>query len=277
MLAEVLVHVPASTAGAVSPAAPYAIGCAAAFGATLTALVYEVEVLPPVSLRQHRPAGAAPHDRQTGDDPAGVAATARAMAAAAEAAGVACAVVTERSYAYGIGESLADYAHLRDLTILDVPVRSRPGSEIMAMAALYQSGRPVVFVPPTSTGFGARTVLIGWDASAQAVRAVHDALPLLKRAERVVVARAETGVDLRPGQSGPELCRHLSRHGVPAEFMPLTSGAPAAALLFAAKVLSADLMVMGAKVHSRLHKLLFGSATEAVLTGDLAIPVLMTH
>jgi nucleotide-binding universal stress UspA family protein len=59
--------------------------------------------------------------------------------------------------------------------------------------------------------------------------------------------------------------------------MLLSSGNHVTALRFAANVLSADLMVMGAKVHSRVHKLLFGSATEEMLSGDLAIPVLMSH
>jgi nucleotide-binding universal stress UspA family protein len=272
MLAELLVHAPAVAHG-VSPACRYALGVAATFDASLTALVYEIETVPAVALRDQAPAAPALSEQDPTE------ATAAAIRAAAVSAGVRCEIVTDRSYAYGIGETLADFAHLRDLTILDRPYPPPTGARLLASAALYDSGRPVILVPASAAEFRAATVLVAWDASPAAVRAVHDALPLLKKAETVTVVRVGDDGSLRPGHSGLELCRHLARHGVSASFRAVDQGSTSVgeALVHAAGLLSADLLVMGAQIHSRLHDALFGSATRYILETNLRVPVLMSH
>lgn len=272
MITEILVQIPAETTAVPTPATRYALSVAEAFKAHLTALVYEVEVTRPVALR-------------TGSDPVptlpeGQAAViAAAVQAEADRLGISCETVTERSYAYGIGETLADFAHLRDVTVLDAVPDPGYGARLLIRAALYESGRPVILVPPTATSFRADTVLVAWDASRGAVRAVHDALPILKRARQVLVARVTDDDYIRSGHSGLELCRHLARHGVTCEFVQVDRGSASVpdALLAEAGRRSADLVVMGAAVHSRAYRFLFGSATERVLDGDLPVPVLLSH
>ncbi|MEJ1158534.1 universal stress protein [Prosthecomicrobium sp. N25] len=271
MFAEFLVHTPADAEPPVTPAFRYALGAASAFGAHLTALVYQIDVETPVALRD-RPPSPRTEEEHT-------AVTASALTAAAERAGVPLEVVTDRSYAYGVGETLADFAHLRDVTILDHDPRPGPGSRLLAQAALFDSGRPVILVPPTVSSFAMRTVLIAWDSSRASVRAVHDAMPFLQRAERVVVTRVTDDGYLRQGHSGLELCRHLARHGVTAEFNPVDRGSASVseALAGAAGLLAVDLLVMGGAVHSRIHDLLFGSVTRRVLEGDIGVPVLLSN
>jgi nucleotide-binding universal stress UspA family protein len=97
-------------------------------------------------------------------------------------------------------------------------------------------------------------VLVAWNGSAQAARAVNDALPFLQSAERVVVtvnpARGDRAED-------PDIARHLARHGIAAEISLVTDrdGDVGDVLLSRASDEAADLIVMGAYSHSRLREL----------------------
>lgn len=279
MYREFLVQAPADGTAGISPAGRVALDAAAGFGAHLTVLVYEIEQPRPiVGLRVQDP---------DAPDPAAITAEldrlaaekAEAYRAAAERSGVPCEIVTARSYAYGIGETLADFGHLRDATFLDMPRRAGPGTGMLLNGAIFDSGRPVILVPPGIEAFRPGRVSVAWDASREAVRAINDALPILQRAEEVTVLRIEDAYDTGPGRSGPELCRHLARHGVSARYEAVDPDGRAIADAIAEAVAGsdADLLVMGAKVHSRLHDLVFGSATDRVMAGDLPCLVLLSH
>jgi nucleotide-binding universal stress UspA family protein len=123
-------------------------------------------------------------------------------------------------------------------------------------------------------------IAIGWNGSQEAVRAIHAALPLLQRANRIVLLegasrRAYPEITWKPPL---DIDLYLQRHAVHAEHRPLGNDAGEAgeALLEGAASVGADLLVMGAYGRSRFSEWALGGATRHVLA-DAALPVLLRH
>jgi nucleotide-binding universal stress UspA family protein len=176
------------------------------------------------------------------------------------------------------------HARYADLTILGQldPDRGeaemlRPRPEQVTLA----SGRPVLVVPYAGhfETVGGR-VLIGWNATREAARAVHDAMPLLAAAETVIVLTIDPSEGPRAHGElpGADISLHLARHGVKAVVERTVSGdlPVGEVMLSRAADLAADLLVMGAYGHSRIRELLLGGATRTLL-GSMTLPVLMSH
>ena len=170
-----------------------------------------------------------------------------------------------------------------DLAILGQPEPDDPSGTGMRLveAALLGSGRPILVVPWIgAAGMPPRRVLAAWDGSAPAARALGDALPLLRRAERValVVVDPERLGGRVGEQAGADMAAHLARHGVRVEVQAVPSGGLATAdvLLDLAADTGADLLVMGGYGHSRLRELAFGGTTRDVL-GRMTVPVLLAR
>jgi nucleotide-binding universal stress UspA family protein len=123
-------------------------------------------------------------------------------------------------------------------------------------------------------------ILIGWNASPEAVRAITGAAPLLQAASKVVIATVDAtpspgGHAPRPGQ---ELAAYLARHGVTAEVRNIDGlgRTHAEALQETAIDVDADLMVIGAYGHSRAREIVFGGVTRELLANG-QLPLLMAH
>ena len=146
-------------------------------------------------------------------------------------------------------------------------------------AALFESGRPILIVPSNHpTGFP-KHVLIAWDGSARAARAVADALPFLKTAEAVEIFTIVGEKDLSNSVSGAELAPRLAHHGirVSVKDRPLLRGGDISDTLKDQIGLSrADTVVMGAYVHSRLQEWILGGLTRSMLVGSPVL-MLMSH
>lgn len=144
---------------------------------------------------------------------------------------------------------------------------------------LAESGAPVLMIPsgarPGSVG---ENVLVAWNGGREALRAVHDAMPVLKHAGGVTVfAFSSRPNTLRA--SARLLTDHLGRHGVKAELADWTNARglkPVEALLAAAEDDSRDLIVAGAFGHSRLYEEVFGGVSVELLRQQ-SVPVLMSH
>ncbi len=142
------------------------------------------------------------------------------------------------------------------------------------------SGVPVLVVPCVGhyPVVGER-ILVGWDASREAKRALSDAMPLLARAKRVVVlaVNPEGG-----GKHGDVPCAdialHLARHGVKAvcETIRAEDLEVGSVLLSRAADEEADMIVIGSYAHSRLRELVLGGTTRHLLA-HMTVPVLMSH
>lgn len=152
-----------------------------------------------------------------------------------------------------------------------------PRPEDIALAA----GRPILVVPYVGTfaPVGSQ-VLVAWDASREATRAVNDAMPLLAAAASVTVMTVDPqqGREAHGDVPGADIAVHLARHGVRARVERAVSGEidVGNTLLSRASDLSADLLVMGAYAHSRVRELVLGGATRTVLE-SMTLPVLMAH
>jgi nucleotide-binding universal stress UspA family protein len=169
------------------------------------------------------------------------------------------------------------YARAFDITVLgrpsDEPDHPRPPT---VEAALFESGRPVLLVPPTPPSTLGTTVVIAWNRSTETARTVALAMPLLARAQRIVVVDFEDwGVS---GPSSQDLGRTLARNGLPVETrsLPNPHGHAGDAILSAAVSLGCDLLVKGAYTQSRLRQFIFGGATSHILA-HTTVPVLMAH
>jgi nucleotide-binding universal stress UspA family protein len=171
-------------------------------------------------------------------------------------------------------------AHFADMTILGQsdPAETLQGSdrslpEYVAMT----SGRPVLMVPYAGDfeSVGER-VLVAWNGSPQAARAVNDALPLLTRAKAVTVLEIDPPPEAEDG--GSDIGRHLRRHGIPVEMARTTGrGIDVADLLLSrAADASADLIVMGVYGHSRRREIILGGVSRYVFQ-HMTVPVLMSH
>jgi nucleotide-binding universal stress UspA family protein len=177
-------------------------------------------------------------------------------------------------------ELVALHGRYADLLVLgqDDPESDHAG---LLEAVLFDSGRPVLAIPFAGTfpQIG-RRVLVGWNASREASRAVHDALPLLAKAESacVFLANPKRGLGAHGEEPGADIARHLARHGLKVEVAKAVADdvADSALLLNHASDMGADLLVMGAYGHSRLREFILGGVTRSLLR-EMTVPVLLSH
>jgi nucleotide-binding universal stress UspA family protein len=164
---------------------------------------------------------------------------------------------------------LAGCARLKDMSVL--PVKSYDSfSEELVERLLFESGRPVLLCPEESAAglsLVLDEVLIGWDGSAQAARAVGDALPILKSADRVHVVTVTDDATLAVKQSGAAFVDHLAEHSITATFetLPIEGSSVGKVLEAYVKAKRIDLLVMGAYHHSRLNEIVWGGATKTII------------
>jgi len=123
-------------------------------------------------------------------------------------------------------------------------------------------------------------VLVGWNATAEAARALNDALPILAQSHKVTVLSINPrhGIGGEGDVPAADIALHLARHGIHAEaaHTVATDIAEGDALLSYAADISADLLVIGMYGHSRVREMVFGGVTRSLLT-EMTIPVFMSH
>ncbi|HTW51241.1 MAG TPA: universal stress protein [Stellaceae bacterium] len=168
------------------------------------------------------------------------------------------------------------YGRLSDFIILPRPA----GDEIVAQrcfdAAVFGTGRPSLLVGDTLPANLTDNILIAWNGSLEASRAVFGAMPLLRLAKRVTIFTAlEYGaeaVDL------DDLAVSLRARGIhtPEVIFPTGERATGTALVMAAQTHQATLIVMGAYTHSRMREAFLGGVTKQLLA-DAPVPLLMSH
>ena len=177
-------------------------------------------------------------------------------------------------------EILALHGRYADLLVLgqDDPESDSAG---LLEAMVFDCGQPVLAIPFAGSfkTIGKR-VLVGWNASREASRALHDALPLIAKAETATVflANPKRGLGGHGEESGADIARHLARHGMKVEVaMAIADDVPDSALLLNhASDMGADLLVMGAYGHSRLREFILGGMTRSLLR-EMTVPVLLSH
>lgn len=180
-------------------------------------------------------------------------------------------------------EVTAVHGRYADLVVVGQvdPHRDRDVPVALPQDLLFECGRPILVVPyaGTFTTIGER-IVVGWNASREAARAVGDAMPLLSRANRVIVMAVNPrhGASGLGDEPGADIARHLSRHGCRVEAAHITTEQvdPGDTMLNTIAEESADLVVMGAYGRSRLRELVLGGMTRYMLQ-HMTVPVLMSH
>lgn len=181
-----------------------------------------------------------------------------------------------------IAPLVSQRARFADVVVLERPYgKGRTETdEAILETALFEASVPVLVVPDGMLELpNFDRICVAWNSSPEALSAIRQALPLLKKAAHVDI----TVID--PPAQGPErsdpggaLSQWLSRHGVRAEVSVLARTLPKVSevLLRHARERDSDLIVMGAYGHSRFREAILGGATRDILEAT-TIPVFMAH
>jgi len=279
--ADLLLHIDTYPKPTTAAAINEAVALAASLGGKLTGLAVEVEI--PV------------HSNRLADYLIGLTAMtdaeeARSRAAcrdglahftkAATAAGIVHATLSKKVNHYDVPGKVAALARTYDLSILPM-VGGFDGQMEVADSVVFNSGRPIlIFHVGQGAGLtrGPDLVVLAWDGSRGAARAMADALPILIRAKRVRVVTILNEKPHAVSKLGEGAQRHLQTYGVSATLDEVDACGAEIGAVFDRyiKANKPDLLVMGAYGHSRAREFLLGGATEHALRVPTC-PVLLSH
>ena len=221
----------------------------------------------------------------------------RSVSARRHAADEAQAVIAAQNFAalskeFGISSEFrivwrdeADDGALRALHCdLIIAAHPQPGELPQSWSAeglLLATGTPVLLIPESWSGDTiGETVLIGWNRSREARRAVNDAMPFITAAKKIVIVTVDSDRDASHFGSSPgiHLVEHLARHDAHAVIEEVSSDglSIAGAILAQAIHQAADLLVIGAYSHPRTKEILFGGVTRSLIA-DTHLPMLISR
>ncbi len=167
-----------------------------------------------------------------------------------------------------------------DLTVVGQTDPERPlPNDLLIEAALFESGHPLVVVPYIQReSLKLDHVLVCWDGSRYAARAIADSLPFLTRGKKIEIVTVASGSGQADELPGADLGEHLARHNLDVEVKRLVAANVdvSNAILSYAADCAADFIVMGGYGHSRLREFVLGGATRGILR-SMTITVLMAH
>jgi nucleotide-binding universal stress UspA family protein len=177
-------------------------------------------------------------------------------------------------------DRLGRLARRFDLVIVGQPERKKAAPvEVVDEGVLFESGRPVIFVPYIQKAdLKLDRVMVCWDGSRAATRAIADSLPFLQKSKQVEIIIVASKAGNNDEIPGADLGQHLARHGLKVEVKRITSpdiDVTSTILSYAADA-SADMIVMGGYAHSRLREFILGGVTRGILE-TMTVPVLMSH
>jgi nucleotide-binding universal stress UspA family protein len=256
-------------------ASDYAISIAAALDAHLTGIVFLYSPIVPAS----RAAPAELEVIERHNQAAGEAAR-ESFKAASRGAGIKAELLTPSAGVDSAGDQFGRIARRFDLAVVGQPEPETSAvTEIIVEAALFDSGGPVIIVPYIQkTPLKLDHIMVCWDGSRAAARAIRDAMPLLQRAGRieVVIVTDEPGKQNQIERA--DIGAHLARHGLNATVkrIPLGDVDVADVLLSHAADEDIDFIVMGGYGHPRLREFVLGGVTRSMLR-TMTVPVLMSH
>jgi len=264
--------------GAHDPAGDYAISIAETFQAHLLGVAFSYEPIIPGTVMGGIPPEFIESQRAESDQ--------RAQAAvghfetAAKRVGVSYETRIISASISGAADRLGRLARRFDMVVVGQPEREKSvPDEVVDEGVLFESGRPVIFVPfIQKNGLKLDRVMVCWDGSRAATRAIADSLPLLRKGKQVEIVMVANGRAKSDEIAGVDLGQHLARHGLNVEVKRITSPDidVASTILSYAADTSADFLVMGGYGHSRLREFVLGGVTRGLLE-SMTVPVLMSH
>ena len=181
---------------------------------------------------------------------------------------------------YAATRTVTEMSRLYDLNVVAQPDRSSPSAtDFLSEVVLFGSGRPMLMIPYITRGpIKTDRVLVCWDGGVPAARAVHDALPFLRRAKTIDVVAVDEKEDTTSEVSSAALIAHLARRDLPAKPYRITADGSNIhnAILSLAADNNTDLIVMGGYGHSRLREFVLGGTTRGMFE-LLTVPALISH
>ena len=259
-------------------ATEFAVSVAATLESYVTGIAFRYEPLVPLTDRYGFPAEVMDSQRVENEKRAKA-----AMTAFDEAARRAAVSAQSRMLDVPVASApdvFAKVARRFDLAIMGQAEPDTPALErLLVEAALFDSGRPVLIVPYIQRrGLTLDRVIVAWDGSRSAARAVADAMPLLVRAKATEVLTVASEPAKSDEMPGADIAQHLARHGMKVEVDSIVAVETdvASTILSHAADISADFLVMGGYGHSRLREFVLGGVTRGILS-SMTLPALMSH
>ncbi len=264
--------------GTRDPAGDYAISVAEAFGAHVLGIAVSYEPVIPGTVMGGIPPEIIESQRSESNQKARTAVS--RFEQGVKRTGVSGETRTISASISGAADQIGRMGRRFDLVIVGQPERQKSlPDEVVDEGVLFESGRPVIFVPFIQKGgMTLDRIMVCWDGSRAAARAVGDAMPFLKKAKQVEIVIVADKPGKKDEIPGADLGQHLARHGLKVDVKRITSpdiDVPSTILSYAADS-SADLIVMGGYGHSRLREFVLGGATRGLLEA-MTVPVLMSH
>jgi nucleotide-binding universal stress UspA family protein len=276
MVKDIIVNLGVAKNGSV--VGNYAASVAAALQAHLTGVAFIYDPIVPISDGGYIPAEVV--ETQCADNEAAAESAVKSFTAATDRVGILAEPLTLSASLAGAADRLARMARCFDLAIVGQGQSEMSTMEqIIGEAVLFDSGRPMIMVPYIQKApFKIDNVMICWDGSRTAARAVADAIPIMKEGSRVEIVIITNERGKQYNIEGADIGQHLARHGFKVEVQPLPGGDidVADALLSHAADSSTDFMVMGGYGHSRLREFVLGGVTRAIFQ-SMTVPVLLSH
>lgn len=275
MIKDIVVNLALGTS---DPAAEYAVSVAEAFGAHLLGVAVSYEPVIPGTVMGGIPPEVIEGQRAESNKRARAAIT--RFEQSAKRAGISMETRIINASVAGAADQIGRIGRRFDLVIVGQPPRddSMP-NEVIDEGVLFESGRPVILVPFIQKGgMNLERIMVCWDGSRAAARAVADAMPFLKKAKQVEIVIISDKPPKKDEVPGADLGQHLARHGLKVDVKRITApdtDVPSTILSYAADS-SADMIVMGGYGHSRLREFVLGGATRGLLEA-MTVPVLMSH
>lgn len=278
---DILLHLDTYPDPTSAAAIEQAVRFSAAVDGTLTALAVEISIRPPNNRLADRVVGlsgmAVAEEKKSQDAGTSVLGS---FTAALERSGVIGRSDRSRVDLYAVGDHVAERSRTHDLCIIPV-INAHDGQRAVIEAVVFGAGRPVLAycpglsdLPPAGLG----SVVLAWDGTRTAARALSDALPVLMKAREVrVLTVTREKPSARPGL-GAEAARYLTSHGANVVVDEIDGQGRRIGPVFETYVADhgSDLIVMGAYGHSRAREFILGGATQHMLH-DLKVPILLSH
>jgi len=276
MIKDIIVNLSVTKEGSV--VGKYAVSVAVALEAHLTGIAFIYDPVVPISGAGYIPAEVI--ETQRDDNESAAEAAIKIFSTATDQAGISAEPLITSASLAGAGDKFARMARRFDLAIVGQAEPEISSMEqIIAETTLFESGRPMMMVPYIQKApFKTENVMICWDGSRTAARAVADAIPIIRNSGRVEIVMVTNERGKQDELDGADIGQHLARHGLKVDVHRI-SGASidvGDALLSHAADSGADFMVMGGYGHSRLREFVLGGVTRSIFE-SMTVPVLISH
>jgi nucleotide-binding universal stress UspA family protein len=276
MVKDIIVNLSVTKEGSV--VGKYAVSVAAALEAHLTGVAFVYDPVVPISGAGYIPAEVIEIQRE--DNETAADAAIKSFTAATDQTGISAEPLITNASLAGAGDHFARMARRFDLAIVGQAEPEISSMEqIIGETTLFESGRPMIMVPYIQKApFKTDNVMICWDGSRTAARAVADAIPIIRKSGRVEIVIVTNERGKEDEIEGADIGQHLARHGLKVDVHRISGGKidVADALLSHAADSGADLMVMGGYGHSRLREFVLGGVTRSIFE-SMTLPVLLSH